>query len=222
MFLFGEIEWRRNTRELSVILSKDNDDDHHHNSFFTLGLFRAGVPSGASTGIYEALELRDGDKSVHHGKGKSLDRCTRDHTQDDLLGVEKAVENVQILGKMIVEVSLCVIHRSEQTSVYFREGSTSLNRKKSTSSWFTPMALIAKVTWIWFKFFHRISLSIDRKIWRQCYSGYFNCRMQSRVRIDLDRVSAAWKRNRSKLTRTIRILEPISGLRLASVKRYNR
>lgn len=25
--------------------------------------------SGASTGIYEALELRDQDKSVHHGKG---------------------------------------------------------------------------------------------------------------------------------------------------------
>lgn len=33
------------------------------------GVFRAAVPSGASTGIYEALELRDGDKKVHHGKG---------------------------------------------------------------------------------------------------------------------------------------------------------
>uniref|UniRef100_A0A915LUC6 Enolase n=1 Tax=Meloidogyne javanica TaxID=6303 RepID=A0A915LUC6_MELJA len=33
------------------------------------GLFQAAVPSGASTGIYEALELRDGDKTVHHGKG---------------------------------------------------------------------------------------------------------------------------------------------------------
>nr|CAD2176566.1 unnamed protein product [Meloidogyne enterolobii] len=33
------------------------------------GLFQAAVPSGASTGIYEALELRDGDKAVHHGKG---------------------------------------------------------------------------------------------------------------------------------------------------------
>lgn len=33
------------------------------------GIFRAAVPSGASTGIYEALELRDGDKAVHHGKG---------------------------------------------------------------------------------------------------------------------------------------------------------
>ncbi len=38
---------------------------------------RAGVPSGASTGIYEACELRDGDKSRYLGKG-----------------VLKAVENV--------------------------------------------------------------------------------------------------------------------------------
>lgn len=38
---------------------------------------RAAVPSGASTGIYEAVELRDGDKDKYLGKG-----------------VEKAVENV--------------------------------------------------------------------------------------------------------------------------------
>ena len=38
---------------------------------------RAAVPSGASTGIYEACELRDGDKSRYGGKG-----------------VSKAVENV--------------------------------------------------------------------------------------------------------------------------------
>lgn len=30
---------------------------------------RASVPSGASTGIYEAVELRDADKSVYNGKG---------------------------------------------------------------------------------------------------------------------------------------------------------
>lgn len=41
------------------------------------GLFRAMVPSGASTGIYEAVELRDGDKSRYMG-----------------LGVLKAVANV--------------------------------------------------------------------------------------------------------------------------------
>ncbi|MBQ9688090.1 phosphopyruvate hydratase, partial [bacterium] len=41
---------------------------------------RAAVPSGASTGIYEALELRDGDKSKYLGKG-----------------VLKAVENVNTM-----------------------------------------------------------------------------------------------------------------------------
>uniref|UniRef100_A0A8C3DWX7 phosphopyruvate hydratase n=1 Tax=Corvus moneduloides TaxID=1196302 RepID=A0A8C3DWX7_CORMO len=35
------------------------------------GLFRAAVPSGASTGIYEALELRDNDKTRYMGKGVS-------------------------------------------------------------------------------------------------------------------------------------------------------
>jgi enolase len=32
-------------------------------------LGRAGVPSGASTGTREAIELRDGDKAVYLGKG---------------------------------------------------------------------------------------------------------------------------------------------------------
>src|SRR5688572_4846958 len=30
---------------------------------------RAAVPSGASTGVHEAVELRDGDKAVYLGKG---------------------------------------------------------------------------------------------------------------------------------------------------------
>ena len=30
---------------------------------------RAAVPSGASTGMHEAVELRDGDNSVYMGKG---------------------------------------------------------------------------------------------------------------------------------------------------------
>ena len=34
------------------------------------GLFRAAVPSGASTGIHEALELRDNIKTEYMGKGK--------------------------------------------------------------------------------------------------------------------------------------------------------
>ena len=46
---------------------------------------RAAVPSGASTGDYEAVELRDGDKSRYLGKG-----------------VLKAVENVNnVIGPEI-------------------------------------------------------------------------------------------------------------------------
>jgi enolase len=54
---------------------------------------RAIVPSGASTGIHEALELRDGDKSRYLGKG-----------------VQKAVHNVnstianEIIGKEFADV----------------------------------------------------------------------------------------------------------------------
>jgi len=52
---------------------------------------RAAVPSGASTGAYEALELRDGDASRYNGKG-----------------VLKAVENIQnvIAGELLGQDAL--------------------------------------------------------------------------------------------------------------------
>ena len=49
---------------------------------FDGSLGRASVPSGASTGIHEALELRDGDKGRYHGKG-----------------VKKAIQNINTLVK---------------------------------------------------------------------------------------------------------------------------
>uniref|UniRef100_A0AAY4BQ58 phosphopyruvate hydratase n=1 Tax=Denticeps clupeoides TaxID=299321 RepID=A0AAY4BQ58_9TELE len=44
------------------------------------GHFRAAVPSGASTGVHEALELRDGDKGRYLGKGtqKAVDHVNKD------------------------------------------------------------------------------------------------------------------------------------------------
>ncbi|XP_077444234.1 beta-enolase [Stigmatopora argus] len=44
------------------------------------GHFRAAVPSGASTGVHEALELRDGDKARYLGKGtlKAVDHVNKD------------------------------------------------------------------------------------------------------------------------------------------------
>ena len=51
------------------------------------------VPSGASTGEHEAVELRDGDKSRYSGKG-----------------VTKAVENVnEIIAPEIVEGEFSVL-----------------------------------------------------------------------------------------------------------------
>ncbi|KAF9225268.1 enolase [Gyrodon lividus] len=61
------------------------------------GRFRAAVPSGASTGVHEAVELRDGDKASYVGKG-----------------VSKAVENVNaILGPQLIESGLSVTQQKE-------------------------------------------------------------------------------------------------------------
>ncbi len=50
---------------------------------------RAAVPSGASTGKYEAVELRDGDKSVYMGKGVSKAvNNVNEALQDGLLGLD--------------------------------------------------------------------------------------------------------------------------------------
>ena len=57
---------------------------------------RAAVPSGASTGAYEAVELRDGDKDVYCGKG-----------------VLKAVENVNT----VIYENLLGVDASDQMEV---------------------------------------------------------------------------------------------------------
>eukprot|EP00057_Strongylocentrotus_purpuratus_P021483 XP_011675957.1 PREDICTED: LOW QUALITY PROTEIN: enolase [Strongylocentrotus purpuratus] len=62
-----------------------------------LGTFRAAVPSGASTGIYEALELRDKDPKRFLGKG-----------------VEKAVSNINdILGPALIAKNVDVTKQGD-------------------------------------------------------------------------------------------------------------
>jgi enolase len=62
---------------------------------------RAAVPSGASTGVHEALELRDGDKDRYGGKGvlKAVENVNED-IADALLGMDaldqSAVDEVMI------------------------------------------------------------------------------------------------------------------------------
>merc|ERR1712087_56362 len=65
-------------------------------------LFRAAVPSGASTGIYEALELRDGDKNRLLGKGvtKAVQNVN-ERIAPKLVGM--GVTNQKAIDKLMVE-----------------------------------------------------------------------------------------------------------------------
>jgi len=70
----------------------------------TDGLFRAAVPSGASTGIYEALELRDGVKSDYMGKGCSKAvQNIKDIIAPALIGMDPAGQQA-IDDKMVQEL----------------------------------------------------------------------------------------------------------------------
>ena len=80
-----------------------------------LGRFRAAVPSGASTGIHEAVELRDKDKNAYGGKGiESF--IVRDFLRflSTFLGVSKAVNNVNsIIGPEIIKCGLLVTQQKD-------------------------------------------------------------------------------------------------------------
>jgi enolase len=62
---------------------------------------RAAVPSGASTGKYEAVELRDGDKKVYMGKGviNAVDNING-ILQDELIGLDsfdqRLIDNIML------------------------------------------------------------------------------------------------------------------------------
>ncbi|XP_028665867.1 gamma-enolase [Erpetoichthys calabaricus] len=69
------------------------------------GMFRAAVPSGASTGIYEALELRDNDKSRYLGKGvlKAIDHINNE-IKPALIDSELSVLEQEKLDNMMLEL----------------------------------------------------------------------------------------------------------------------
>ncbi|CCQ73948.1 phosphopyruvate hydratase [Magnetospira sp. QH-2] len=64
---------------------------------------RAAVPSGASTGVHEAVELRDGDKSRYLGKGvtKAVD-AVNDEIFDALVGLE--AEDQEVLDQAMIDL----------------------------------------------------------------------------------------------------------------------
>ncbi|CDI97979.1 enolase [Echinococcus multilocularis] len=78
------------------------------------GFFRAAVPSGASTGIHEALELRDGDKSAYLG-----------------LGVSKAVDNInRIIGPALCQRNFAMANQEEIDMFLVKELDGTENKSK--------------------------------------------------------------------------------------------
>jgi len=64
---------------------------------------RAAVPSGASTGVHEAVELRDGDKNIYMGKGvlKAVSNVN-DKIKDALIGTD--VFNQNYIDSVMLEI----------------------------------------------------------------------------------------------------------------------
>ncbi|KAF8944597.1 phosphopyruvate hydratase [Haplosporangium gracile] len=78
------------------------------------GIFRADVPSGASTGIHEALELRDGDKNAYVGKGvlKAVENVNKH------LGPELIKANIDVVDQVAVDEFLIHLDGTANKSKY--------------------------------------------------------------------------------------------------------
>ncbi|MBV96878.1 Beta-enolase, partial [Eschrichtius robustus] len=98
----GKARWKTGAMAMQKIFAREILDSRGNPTVevdlhTAKGRFRAAVPSGASTGIYEALELRDGDKSRYLGKG-----------------VLKAVEHInKTLGPALLEKKLSVVDQEK-------------------------------------------------------------------------------------------------------------
>ena len=62
---------------------------------------RAAVPSGASTGVHEACELRDGDKSQYMGKGvlqavQNVNNVLNEELRGMYVGEQRAIDQKMI------------------------------------------------------------------------------------------------------------------------------
>ena len=70
-----------------------------------MGTFRAAVPSGASTGIYEALAMRDKIKSEYHGKGvKQAIANVNGPIAGILVGKDLEIANQEAMDKMLLDL----------------------------------------------------------------------------------------------------------------------
>ncbi len=72
---------------------------------------RAAVPSGASTGIHEAVELRDGEKSIYMGKSvlQAVDNVNND--------INNALEGMDVFDQNEIDATLLALDGTENKSV---------------------------------------------------------------------------------------------------------
>lgn len=77
-----------------------------------LGLFRAAVPSGASTGVHEALELRDNIKGEYHGKGV----LTAIKNINDIIAPELLKQNVEVTDQAVIDQFMLTLDGTENKS----------------------------------------------------------------------------------------------------------
>ncbi|OCT70555.1 alpha-enolase isoform X1 [Xenopus laevis] len=78
------------------------------------GLFRAAVPSGASTGIYEALELRDNDKTRYLGKG--VGRAVK--YVNEFLGPALCTQNLNVVEQEKIDKLMIEMDGTENKSKF--------------------------------------------------------------------------------------------------------
>ncbi len=123
-FLFKLVTMKIQTIKAREILDSRGNPTVEVDVTTKKGLFRAMVPSGASTGVHEALELRDGDESRYLGKGVLKDvenvnsiiapeiegmNCEKQESIDKKMLRLDATENKSKLGaNAILAVSMAV------------------------------------------------------------------------------------------------------------------
>ena len=92
-----------NIKARQIIDSRGNPTVECDIEFENSTIGRAAVPSGASTGVHEALELRDNDKSKYKGKGvlKAVGNIN-DTISDELVG--KSFENISSFDDFLLEL----------------------------------------------------------------------------------------------------------------------
>ncbi|KAG0312845.1 hypothetical protein BGZ99_009222 [Dissophora globulifera] len=78
------------------------------------GVFRAGVPSGASTGIHEALELRDADPRAYMGKGV----LNAVNNVNHVLGPELIKANIDVKDQVAIDNFMLKLDGTPNKSKY--------------------------------------------------------------------------------------------------------